>query len=303
MKILVTGGTGQLGSRLAEVLAPFGDIVAPGREVLDLTDLHAAREAVADIVPDLVIHAAGFSRVDAAEADPEAAMTLNAKATGALAGAAAEATAAMIFYSSAYVFDGGRQTPYREDDQPAPVNRFGSSKLAGETALGLTGIPHIIYRCGWLYSARGRNFVTSLLDAGQRPEGGSIAVASDQSGSPTPVGVVAEATIAAVKRGREDIQAYLEAKGGLYHISCRGGTSWHGLAAAVIGIARKKGLAWHAGEPVAASHLDLPFHAARPRSSRLSTGRIEDQFGISPPNWRDALEGTIADYVKARAPG
>lgn len=297
MLILLTGGTGQLGSRLAEYLAPFAEIVAPNRQHLDLTDTHAAREAVTDIRPDLIVNAAGYSKVDDAEGDPDLAMALNARAPAALAEEAAQAGAAMISYSTSYVFDGAKQTPYREDDQTGPVNQFGASKLAGESAITVAGLPHLIFRCGWIYSAGGQNFLTSLLRSGRENAGRPVTAVSDQSGSPTPVEVIAEATVAAVKRGRDDINAQLEAKGGIVHVACRGGTSWHGFGVAAADIARDKGMPWTAGEVVPAGHMDLPFRAERPRSSRLAIGLLEERFGFSPPNWRDALSGVVARIV------
>lgn len=297
MIILLTGGTGQLGSRLAAVLEPFAQIIAPNRKHLDLTDLYAVREAVTDIKPNLIVNAAGYSKVDGAEDEPDVAMALNARAPGALAEEAARSGAAIISYSSAYVFGGGKQTPYREDDQTGPLNQFGASKLAGENAIAAAGLPYLIFRCGWLYSARGRNFVTSVLTAGRENARRPIAAVSDQSGSPTPVDMVAEATVAPVKRGRDDISAFLEAKGGILHAACRGGTSWHGFAVAAADIARSRGMPWVAGEIAAEGHLDLPFLAERPKSSRLAIGQLEERFGFSPPNWRDALAGVVGQIV------
>jgi dTDP-4-dehydrorhamnose reductase len=161
--ILLTGKTGQVGSELLRLLPGIGEVVAPARHELDLLNSDSIRRAVREIRPELIINAAAFTAVDAAETQEAEAHAINAYAPGVLAEEANKIGAAVVHYSTDYVFDGSKTTPYDEQDPPAPINAYGRTKLAGEQAVRATGVPHLIFRTAWVYSTQGRNFLRTIL--------------------------------------------------------------------------------------------------------------------------------------------
>lgn len=323
MKILLTGGTGQLGWELRRTLAPLGRVEAPGRKTLDLAEPDAIRAAVRNCAPDLVVNAAAWTDVDAAEAEPERAAAINARAPGVLAEAAAQAGAFLVHFSTDYVF-GGDDAPYSEGDEPGPVNAYGDTKLAGERAVRESGVDHLILRSSWIYGLRRKNFLTTMWRLFTRRE--RVEVVDDQVGSPTWCRLLAGAAAVAIAR-RE------EASGGTYHLACRGSASRHAFAAAIrdglelIAAAREDWLfpppsgarsAAMVGDPQEGSRTagerEGRFRGAfplvvrriesvsteayvagasqpadRPADTTLATGKAEAAFGLALPGWREAL--------------
>jgi dTDP-4-dehydrorhamnose reductase len=282
--LLVLGRSGQVGHALTTALAPLGRVVAAGRADLDLADLNAIAPFVAAHAPDVLVNAAAYTAVDRAEEEPARARRVNAEAPGALAEAAAEAGAWLVHYSTDYVFDGTKGAPYTEADPAAPVNVYGRTKRAGERAIVAAGGRHLILRTSWVYSARGRNFLRTMLRLAATHE--RLTVVDDQVGCPTWAGWLAEATATLVEavlaRGGDARQA--DDLGGVYHLSSAGATSWCGFARAIM---QRFG---HAGVEVAPiPTTDYPTPAPRPAYSVLATGKAERTFGLAVPPWEAQL--------------
>ena len=284
MRILITGGAGQVGWELRRTLALFGEVVAPPRNILDLASVDSLVAAVRDVRPSLIVNAAAYTAVDKAETDSGLAMKINGDAPRILAEQAALQNAALIHYSTDYVFDGRKAEPYREDDEAAPINVYGRTKLAGELGVMAAGATHLIFRTSWVYGSRGRNFLLTMLRlAKERKE---LKVVDDQFGAPTSARLIAEATAAAIARnfvdGKLDLDRVGE-MGGLYHLTAAGRTTWYGFAQAIL--AGKAGMA--KVSPIPTSGYPTP--ARRPQNSMLDNSKLEKQFGFSLPDWKTGL--------------
>lgn len=285
--ILVTGASGQVGFELVRSLQGLGKVVAPDRRALDLADARTVETALAEIEPSLIVNSAAYTAVDQAESDVEAAMRVNAAAPGELASAAERAGIPLIHFSTDYVFDGCKDVPYDEDDAVAPLNVYGKSKLAGERAIAETGAAHLILRTSWVYGARGRNFLRTMLRLGaERPE---LRIVEDQRGAPTWSRTIAAMTAHIVAQAfavpREERAQWWAVRTGTYHLSAAGETSWAGFAQAIFELA----LGQRAPKVVAIASSEYPTPARRPANSRLSNAKLAGVFGIGAPHWREAL--------------
>ncbi|HEY9380272.1 MAG TPA: dTDP-4-dehydrorhamnose reductase, partial [Burkholderiales bacterium] len=219
--ILLTGASGQLGWELRRALLPLAPIVAPGRAQCDLSRPETLADVVRQVRPQWIINPAAYTAVDRAESETALCDTVNAAAPGVLAEAAREAGAGIIHFSTDYVFDGGKRTPYRESDTTAPLNRYGASKLAGEQAVAAAGAPWLVFRTGWVYGGHGVNFVRAMQRLlGERS---SLSVVDDQIGTPTWAHAIAEAVTIIV--GRYRTPERMAEESGIYHLSCSGSTS------------------------------------------------------------------------------
>ena len=183
MKILLTGKNGQVGWELQRTLAPLGEVVAVDRQALDLANPDAIRALIREVKPALIVNPAAYTAVDKAESEPELAMAVNGIAPGIMAEEAKRLGAAMIHYSTDYVFDGTQTSPYTEKDRPNPGNVYGKTKLAGEQAIQAVGVPHLILRTSWVYGSRGRNFLLTILRLAQERD--ELKIVDDQIGAPT----------------------------------------------------------------------------------------------------------------------
>jgi len=294
MKILLTGGNGQVGWELARALLPLGEVIAVDRSQADLADPDGLRRVIQKFSPDVVVNPAAYTAVDKAETDRESAFLVNAEAPRVLAEEAAKNSALLVHYSTDYVFDGTKNAPYTEDDATHPLNVYGQSKLAGEQAIQATGADHLILRTSWVYAARGQNFLRTILRlAAEREE---LNIVADQIGSPTWARLIAEATAHIVR------QALLERQqgsfsSGIYNLTSTGETSWHGFAQAIVEIARQQGqpLKNRAIHPIPTT--DYPVPAKRPLYSRLSMDRLERRFGLKMPSWDSALKLCMGDML------
>ena len=287
-RILLTGGTGQVGWELARALAPLGHVVAPGRGALDLADADGVRRAFRDAAPALVVNTAAHTAVDRAEGEPELARALNAAAPGILAEEAARAGVPIVHFSTDYVFDGAGSAPYVEDDATAPLGVYGRTKLEGEAAVAAAGGAHLVLRTSWVYGTRGHNFLLTMLRlARERDE---LRVVADQVGAPTWSRMLAEATAAILAPFRAGGGWEIPREvSGVYHLSARGSTSWHGFAEAIL--AADPARAGHrARRVVPIASEEYPTPAPRPRYSVLSSERAERVFGVALPEWREQLE-------------
>ncbi|MDF9391947.1 MULTISPECIES: dTDP-4-dehydrorhamnose reductase [Methylococcus] len=299
MKILVIGRGGQLAWELRRTLACFGEVVALDRRtvpVLDLAEPGGVAAAVRSVRPDLIVNAAAYTAVDRAEQETGSAWRVNAEGPAVLAVEAARLGAGLIHYSTDYVFPGDGSAPYREDHPVGPRNVYGRSKLAGEAAIVESGAAHLILRTAWVYGLRGQNFLRTMLRLMAERE--VVRVIDDQFGTPTWVRMIAEATAILVARSLRSGTADLAEAGGIYHLTCRGQTSWYGFACAIREQAVAAGLLSDTAarvEPIPTSEYPTP--AKRPAYSVLDLSKLEARFGIVPPVWDQALELCLADLA------
>lgn len=284
MKILLTGRTGQVGWELQRCLAGLGEVVAPDRATLDLGRPASVADAVRAHRPALIVNAAAYTAVDRAEQESQACFAVNAESVGALAHEAAQLGALLVHYSTDYVFDGAKGSPYVEADPTAPISTYGRSKLAGEQEIARSGCRHLILRASWVYAMRGRNFVLTMLKlARQRPQ---LRVVNDQVGAPTWARDIAAATLVALNRPDP-----LE---GLYHVAAGGSTTWFHFARRLLDLA---GLDTPV-VPIATS--EYPTDATRPAYSVLDSGRLEHATGFRIAPWDERLEACLTDSGSVR---
>jgi dTDP-4-dehydrorhamnose reductase len=288
MRLLVTGVNGQVGWELARSLMPLGDVIAADRSRCDLSQPQTLAALVAETAPDVIVNAAAYTAVDRAESEEALATTVNGTAPGELARAAKRHGALLIHYSTDYVFDGTKPSPYDEDDPVSPANAYGRSKLAGEIALRNSGCDHLILRTTWVFAARGGNFVRTMLRLGAERD--TLRVVADQVGAPTWARNIADASALIVAQAQRERRNGAFASG-LFHLTSRGATSWHGFAEAIFAGARERlpepGLKVADVTPIASAEYPAP--ALRPANSRLATGRVQARFGVDMPRWEDAL--------------
>ena len=292
-KILLTGKSGQVGWELQRSLAVLGGVIALGRSQLDLSDADAIRRVVREIKPKLIVNPAAYTAVDKAESEPELAMAINAVAPGVMAEEAARLNIPLLHYSTDYVYDGAKTGPYVETDLTHPLGVYGKSKLAGEDAIRAVGLPHLILRTSWVYGARGKNFLRTILRLATERE--QLRVVNDQIGAPTWSRSIAEATLMALKN-------WNEALGGTYHLTCSGQTSWHGFAQAIVEEyeMRRKSRDWPKLKASMAAieaikTIEYPTPAPRPANSRLDCTKIKHDLSVTMPDWRQALRQVLDD--------
>lgn len=282
--ILLIGKTGQVGFELERALSPVCHLIAPGHAEADLTDADAIRNLIDRAKPDVIVNAAGFTLVDAAEAQAGLVMQINATAPGVIAECAEQCGAVLIHYSTTFVFDGTKQTPYTEDDTPNPVNAYGRSKLTGERAVIAACRRHLILRANWVYSARRTNFALVMLKlAREKPE---LRIVDDQMGSPTWARDYADATARLLIN-----PARLREAPGIYHLSAQSCCSRLQWAQRLIDDAQKifdPGNGWARLLPTTTA--DYPLPAPRPLYTVTSNRKIEETFGIRMPLWEDRIE-------------
>lgn len=289
LKIMLTGKNGQVGWELQRTLAPLGQVVALGRQDLDLADPGQIRQRVREIKPDIIINAAAYTAVDKAEEEPELAMAVNGIAPGILAEEAKRIDAAIVHYSTDYVFNGQKNSPYTEEDEPDPLNVYGKTKLAGERAIQAVGASYLILRTSWVYGMRGKNFLLTILRLARERE--ELRVVDDQIGSPTWSRMVAEATAQILARIYSPLAPHsspLTELSGVYHLSAGGQTSWYGFTRAILRHApylTPNTLRIH---PIPASEYPTP--ARRPKYSVLSNERLNHRFALNLPDWCTQLE-------------
>jgi len=283
--IMLVGKNGQVGWELQRTLAPLGRVAAFDRTMLDLTDIAAVRAAVRQTQPRLIVNAAAYTAVDAAETAQAQARVLNADVPGVLAEEAKRLGAMFVHYSTDYVFDGANASPYTEEDAPRPLNVYGLTKRAGEEAVQAVGGAYLIFRTSWVYGRRGKNFLQTLWRLAAEKD--TLSIVDDQIGAPTWSRMIAEATALVLAQCGKG----LGAAAGIYHLACAGGTSWHGFAQAI--------LAHHetAHQPLLRPipSRDYPLLARRPGNSLLSGEKLHRQFGLALPDWRQALALCLAE--------
>jgi dTDP-4-dehydrorhamnose reductase len=277
--ILVFGKTGQVATELQRQ----AKVTALGREDADLSDPAACADAIKTHTPGVVINAAAYTGVDAAEKNEEHATLINAKAPGAMATRCAEMGIPFLHVSTDYVFDGSGSAPWRETDMTAPLNAYGRSKLAGEQEISLSGGQWAVLRTSWVFSAHGGNFVKSMLRLSQSRD--HLTIVADQIGGPTPAADIA-ATLLKMAQAMQDGQ-----RGGLYHYGGQPPVSWADFARAIFAAT---------GKPVTVEDIPTsgyPTPARRPANSRLDGAKLRADFGIAPPDWRRGLADVLNELA------
>jgi dTDP-4-dehydrorhamnose reductase len=308
--ILLVGAGGQLGRELLTSLTPLGSVIPTARSksatglpadsiALDLADSAELRRVVRDVRPSVIVNAAAYTNVDRAETEIEAAETINAVAPAVLAEEAHRADAALVHYSTDYVFDGRGAAPWREEDPPAPLNVYGRTKLAGETAIKNSGAAHLILRIAWIYSAHGQNFVKTMLRlADERTE---VRVVNDQVGAPTSARRIATATAQILAQAGEDPPSFFNRHGGVVHASAAGETTWHAVAVEVFRLARAAGRKVRVGQVVPITTAEYRAAARRPLNSRLDGARLRQRFGLELPPWQEDLAAQFGEIAAVSA--
>lgn len=291
--ILLIGKNGQVGRELQSTLLSHGRVIALDRTQMDLTQADTIRETIRRLSPDIIVNAAGYTTVDKAEDEPGLALLVNATAPGILAEEARRINALLVHYSTDYVFDGTRSTPYVEEDEANPVNIYGRSKLAGERAIAAIGCKHLILRASWIYSAHGTNFVLSMLRlARQRKE---IAVVDDQIGSPSSAHELAKYTAVLLDRFRG-----ADEQSGVFHLSASGYVSRFAFAAEIVEAAgRCSGDLSGWATVTSTTTENYPLPAARPLNASTSKEKIKRVFGVEMPPWEEQLHANLKACIAA----
>ncbi|WP_310641430.1 dTDP-4-dehydrorhamnose reductase [Burkholderia cenocepacia] len=292
--ILVLGGTGQVGFELVRAVQGIGPVVAPTRQTFDLADPRAAHAWVVQHNPLVVLNAAAYTAVDRAESDRETTMQINATLPGALAQACEQIDALLVHYSTDYVFDGSKPGIYTESDEPAPLNVYGESKLAGERAIAETAAAHAIFRTSWVYGNRGSNFLNTMLRLAVERD--KFRIVGDQVGAPTWSRTIAELTAHVLSRtlvGSGVDHAFWRRHSGIFHMCAAGDVSWAGFADAIF--SHVLPTAKPAIDVI--DSVDYPTPAKRPLNSRMSTEKLRATFGLHVPNWSDALTWCVQDRI------
>jgi dTDP-4-dehydrorhamnose reductase len=288
MRILLTGALGQLGTDLLPLLQDMGEVIAVDRDECDLGSPDAIRKLVADVKPAVVVNPAAYTAVNEAEAQSELAFAINSAAAGTLAEEARKLDAMFVHYSTDYVFDGGKPGPYTEDDEPAPLNVYGASKLGGERAVAAAGGRWIVLRTSWVYSGHGNNFLLTIRRLARERE--ELKIVDDQVGAPTSSFQLAQAT-------KRLIQQWAHLAGpafpsGLYHATAGGSVSWCGFARAIVEALRE------ADHPRVQHILPIlsaeyPTPARRPLNSVLCNDKFEHTFGFKIDSWQRGLAEVV----------
>jgi len=279
---VVLGAGGLLGGALVEVLAAQGqDLAAWDIEEMDVTQARACRHHVGRLKPRTVINCAAYTQVDRAEEEETLANKINVQGAANVAQAAAQVGAKVVYLSTDFIFDGQQETPYCEDDPPAPINAYGRSKWAGENATRRMNPDHLIIRTAWLFGPHGNNFVKTILRLAQDKD--ELNVVDDQVGSPTYSLDLAQALSRLL---REDQR-------GTYHLVNQGRTSWFGLAARAL---QEAGLKVRLS-PITSDKLNRK--ACRPAQSALNCDRLKEQ-GLVLRSWQEALSDYLARWSKEK---
>lgn len=287
MKILLFGKNGQVGWELNRSLQPLGEVIALARDEADFSSPESLREIVHKIKPDVIVNAVAYTAVDKAETEEDLAATINSIAPGVLAEEALDINALLVHYSTDYVFDGTKQGPYVETDVPNTINAYGRTKLAGEVAIQATGCDYLILRTSWVYSSRGQNFMLSILKlAKERQE---LSIVADQTGAPTWARTIADVSGHVLQKAQTGRRSG-KFKSGLYNLTASGQATWFDFAACIVDMARAgkndSGISVREIHPIPAK--EYLTAASRPANSCLQVDKLEKDFNITMPNWKQA---------------
>ncbi|MFD0589828.1 dTDP-4-dehydrorhamnose reductase [Paenibacillus sp. GCM10027627] len=288
---MLIGKNGQVGWELNKGLLLANELISVSREQLDLKDEQETRAFIRSVNPQLIINATAFNGVELAEKDSKEADWINGTIPGILAEEALNQKAAFIHFSTDYVFDGTKSSPYTEEDMPNPINAYGKSKLQGETNIKQVGGSYMIFRTSWAYGLRGKNFLLTILDLVRNHQ--EVKVVTDQRGAPTWCSDISNAILDILDLGKSDMNSFFKQHSGLYHLTSQGSTTWFEFAHTFIDLYMK-----HTGETIPQvipiSSKDYHAIAKRPQNSILSNQKINDTFNVHLNDWKYSLNQVIS---------
>ena len=303
MKILLTGQSGQIGGELALSLKDVGEVISFSRAQMDLTDLDHVRDVIRAARPDLIINPAAYTAVVKAESEPALATLINAEAPGIIAQEAQRLGAALIHYSTDYVFDGAQTQPYDETAPTNPINVYGQSKLGGEQAVARYCEAHWILRTSWVYGVQGGNFMKTVIRLAQ--EQPQFTMNCDQFGAPTWARTVSRVTSELLTNNRGSGNAArgpdrIRDTAGIYHLTAAGETSWYEYASFIVDHLQARGVPTKIAGSAAITPIPTttgPLLPDRPKNSRLAIGKLESTFQIRMPHWRSDAEKCLDEII------
>jgi dTDP-4-dehydrorhamnose reductase len=291
MKIVIFGSSGQVGQELMCQSPDYIELLSPGSDQVDISDENAVSNLITQESPDVVVNAAAYTAVDAAEGNRDTAFRTNTLGPGVIARACEASGCLMVHVSTDYVFDGALDRAFNEEDQTNPLGVYGQSKLDGEQAVLASCSRYYIVRTAWVYSAHGKNFVKTMLNLGQDRQ--ELSVVSDQFGGPTSAGDLAGAIYNMIGRHSE-LQDEARSEGrayGIYHYCGNERISWYDFATEIFQQTEGRFPLEVTVNPI--NTVEYPTPAKRPKNSFLDCSKIEAFAGISCPDWRDSLRVVI----------
>ena len=292
MKILLFGRNGQLGTEFQRILPQLGIVTSLDYQEVDLGNIAAVQQTLKELKPDLIVNASAYTAVDKAEAEQEKAMTINALAPAAMAEWARNSGAVLIHYSTDYVFDGRKGSPYIESDPTNPLNVYGKSKLVGEENIKQAGEAYLILRTSWVYSVGGTGFVNKVLEWARKSE--TLKIVSDQVSNPTWARDLAEITFNVISTHRDHLQDVMKERRGLYHLAGGGYTSRYEWTKQILANdPNRTGQLVRSIEPVSSDAFPTP--AIRPLFTALDCSKFKQTFDISLPDWEESLRKAMTE--------
>jgi dTDP-4-dehydrorhamnose reductase len=286
--ILLIGGQGQVGFQLQRSLANMVALHVTTRQDLDLSDINAIRSLVSEVKPQLIVNAAAYTAVDKAEDETELARQINAIAPEVLAEQAKLFGIPLVHYSTDYVFDGCKDSPWLETDATGPLSHYGQTKLEGEQAIAASGCDHLIFRTSWVYDRRGHNFLNTMLRLAEERE--QLNIVDDQIGTPTWSRHIADVTAQALAQAHKKESFWFE-NSGIYHLSAAGKTTWKGFAEAIFKFAEQDGR--HVPKVTGIPTAEYPTPAKRPLNSLMDNTKLKEHFGLQLPDWQQSLQWVL----------
>lgn len=288
MKILLLGKNGQVGTELQRTLLPLGTLVALDRSTADLEKPASLHSVLESHSPDVIVNAAAYTAVDKAETNQDVAQAVNAESVAVIAAYAKERDALLVHYSTDYVFDGSKESPYVPADTTHPLSVYGATKRQGEEAIEASGCRFLIFRTSWVFSAHGGNFVKTMLRLAKERD--ALSIVADQHGAPTSAELIADVTALAIAGHRQGV-----CKSGIYHLTAAGETTWHGFASHIVARAAANGVTLKAAveriTPIPTDAYPLP--APRPKNSRLDTSALSSALLLQFPDWTVHVNRTV----------
>ncbi len=291
MRILLLGKYGQLGWELHRALLPLGEVQALDYPEIDLAKPESLREIIRTSAPNVIVNATAYTAVDKAESERELAFAINADSPRVMAEEARNINAVLIHYSTDYVFDGKKGTPYVEIDLPNPLNVYGESKLQGERAIQVVDGAFLILRTAWVYSLRRDSFVTKVLQWARQEE--TLRIVDDQISNPTWARTLAQTTALLIAKANSDVVGWLAERKGIYHLAGDGFASRLEWAKAILQLDPNQS-EQISRELLTARTSDFPTPAIRPLFSALECGNFTDRFGLRLPDWEGSLSLAMA---------
>lgn len=293
-KILIFGRNGQVSYELRRTLASLGDVHASSSIECDLADKGAILRTLDSYRPEVIANAAAYTAVDKAESDRDSARLINADAPGIMARWAAENGALLVHYSTDYVFDGTKKSPWTEDDGTNPLNYYGETKLAGDLNIRKSGCRHLIFRTSWVYGSRGKNFLLTMRRLLSQKE--ELRVVNDQRGAPTWSRTIAEVTAQVLSQALSPLcKADMHELSGIYNLTNSGETTWYGFTLAIREQMLKADPNARLARVVPIPSSEYPSAAKRPENSALSGDKLQRTFGIKAQPWDSALSAVCGN--------